>query len=112
MSRFTEAKRNEIATAINSQMKAAAGHMTSFANDVQAVKTKWTAYVATEPDSGELLGAGLEFAAKCQDLVDNNKTKLAHALDVIAAGMVDGEGQPLTRQDVLDIIAEIPAAGE
>lgn len=112
MSRFTEAKRNEIATAISRQMKTAASHMTSFANDVQAVKTKWAAYVATDPDPSELTSAGLEFAAKCVDLVDNNKTRLAHALDVIAAGMVDGEGQPLTRQDVLDIIAEIPAAGE
>lgn len=73
------------------------------------IKSNWDGYVSLESDPAELQASGASFAARSRTMVDLRKADLAHTLDIIAAGMVDAQGNTLTRQDLLDELAAVPA---
>ncbi|MDM4014957.1 hypothetical protein [Roseiconus lacunae] len=109
MSRFDEQKRQKFIETVDVRMSQASSQLAAFSQSVSDVYANWLGYKSLESDQTELTQASVAFAGKARGLVDDRKIALAHALDIIAGGMIDGEGEPLTRQDLLDELAAIPA---
>ena len=110
MSRFDEAQRQQYVLTVEQRMATASSQLASFSQSVQDVYANWLAYKNLETDAAEQLAANDAFATRARTLVDDRKAALAIALDIIAGGMKDGNGDPLTRQDLLDELAAVPAA--
>lgn len=110
MSRFNETKKDEYVRTADQRMAQASQQLAAFSQSVLDVSANWYGYASLETDQAELLSTAVEFRAKNRQLVDDRKTALAHALDVIAGGMANEQGEPLTRQDILDELAAVPAA--
>lgn len=110
MSRFNEAKRLKFIETTEQRMAQAGTHLSAFSQSVFDVYANWQGYRALEADETELAEAFSDFASKSRELVDSRKVNLAHALDIIAGGMVDTDGAPLNRQALLSELAAVPAA--
>ena len=111
MSRFTDTEITTYISNIQGRMTAASNSMGQFNQSVQDVYANWAGYLNAESDASLEAASRVDFAAKARTLVDNNKAGLAMALDIIAGGMLDAEGNPLTRQDLLTEIAAVPSQG-
>ena len=107
MSRFTEAELYEFVNTTDQRMKQASSQLSGFSQSVQDVYANWVGYLQREGDATQMEESRVAFAAKARTLVDERKTALAYALDIIAGGMRDAEGNPLTRQNLLDEIAAV-----
>lgn len=88
-------------------MGQASQQLAGFNQSVLDVYANWSGYTSLEDDTDQLELARVDFAAKARELVDARKAGLAMALDIIAGGMRDGNGDPLTRQALLDEVAAI-----
>lgn len=111
MSRFDQAKRDTFVANVESRMDQASSQLATFSQTVVDVFGNWQQYVALEGDATELEASRVAFASKARALVDARKTNLALALDIIAGGMRDENGDPLTRQDLLDELAAVVIPG-
>jgi len=107
MSRFTEAELYNFVSTTEQRMSQASQQLAAFSQSVQDVYANWLGYTSRETDEAQLLQSQLAFAAKARELVDARKAALAQALDIIAGGMIDVEGNRLTRQDLLDEIKAV-----
>lgn len=107
MSRFLEVKRAKLVETTEQRMTQASQQLAAFNQSVLDIYANWAGYTAIEEDATELESARVDFAAKARELVDARKSGLAQALDIIAGGMRDAEGNPLTRQNLLDEVAAI-----
>lgn len=107
MSRFDEAKRLQFIQTADQRMAQASQQLAGFSQSVADVYANWQGYIQTEIDETELENSRVSFAAKARELVDARKANLAQALDIIAGGMRDSNGDPLTRQDLLDELAAV-----
>jgi hypothetical protein len=107
MSRFTEAELYKFVQTTEQRMEQASQQLAGFSQSVSDVYANWVGYMTRESDEDQLKESRVAFAAKARTLVDDRKAALATALDIIAGGMVDAEGNPLTRQDLLDEIAAV-----
>jgi hypothetical protein len=104
---FTESEKLELAKTTEQRMSQASQQLAAFNQAVLDVYANWSGYVVRETDETKLEAARVRFAAKARELVNARKVGLAQALDVIAGGMLDAEGNPLTRQDLLNELAEV-----
>lgn len=111
MSRFDEAKRLNYLQTVEQRMTQASQQLAGFSQSVQDVYANWQGYVPLEGDATQLEASRVAFAAKARELVDARKMNLALALDIIAGGMKDEQGNPLTRQNLLDELAAIVIPG-
>lgn len=106
-SQFKQIERTEIVRTLLQRLTNAETHIKTFNQQVADAATEWAKYLATNPDTETRNATGLDFAAKSRELVDARKAALAASLDILAASMIDGEGNPLTRQNLLDEIAAV-----
>jgi hypothetical protein len=111
MSRFTDTEISQYISNISGRMSNASSSMGQFNQSVQDVYANWLGYLNAESNESLEAESRVDFAAKARTLVDNNKAGLAIALDIIAGGMMDADGNPLTRADLLAEIAAIPVQG-
>lgn len=108
MSRFSEAELLNHITEVERRMDQAKQQMLSFSSSVtEGVYPRWAKYVGLENDSNALEASRVVFANKARDMVDECLPSLAAALDIIAGGMRNSEGEPLTRQDLLNELAAV-----
>ena len=107
MSRFLEVKRSRLVDTTDQRMTQASQQLAAFNQSVLDIYANWAGYTAIEADAAELEAARVDFAAKTRELVDSRKAGLAQALDIISGGMRNAEGNPLTRQNLLDEIAAV-----
>lgn len=108
MSRFSEAELLNHITEVDRRMDQAKLQMLSFTSSVtEGVYPRWAKYVGLETDADSLEASRVVFASKARDMVDECLPTLAAALDIIAGGMRDDEGEPLARQDLLDELAAV-----
>lgn len=108
MSRFDQAELLNHINEVDRRMDQAKQQMLSFASSVtEGVYPRWSKYVALEDDTESLEASRTVFAGKARTLVDECKPSLAAALDIIAGGMRNSEGEPLTRQDLLNELAAV-----
>lgn len=107
MSRFLEVKRSKLVDTTEQRMAQASQQLAAFSQSVLDVYANWAGYTAIEADAAELEAARVDFAAKARELVDSRKAGLAQALDIIAGGMRDAQGNPLTRKALLDEVAAV-----
>lgn len=108
MSRFSEAELLNHITEVDRRMDQAKQQMLSFASSVtEGVYPRWAKYVGLESDADSLEASRVVFASKSRTLVDECKGSLAASLDIIAGGMRNSEGEPLTRQDLLNELAAV-----
>ena len=107
MSRFTEAELYKFVQTTEQRMEQANQQLAGFSQSVQDVYANWVGYLTREGDEDKLEASRVAFAAKARTLVDAQKAAFATALDIIAGGMRDSEGNPLTRKDLLDEIAAV-----
>lgn len=113
MSRFSEAELLNHISEVDRRMGQAKDQMLAFTSSVtQGVYPRWSKYVGLESDTDSLEASRGVFAAKARTLVDECKVSLAAALDIIAGGMRDSEGEPLTRQDLLNELAAVVVTQE
>lgn len=109
MSRFTESKRLTYIANTEQRMAQASQQLAGFSQAVLDVYANWVGYLQLEQDVDAVAESRAEFAVKARELVDSQKAAFAVALDIIAAGMRDAEGNPLTRSDLLAEIQLVPA---
>jgi len=108
VSRFDQAELLNHVSEVDRRMDQAKQQMLSFTSSVtEGVYPRWAKYVGLESDSDSLDASRVVFAAKARTLVDECKVSLAAALDIIAGGMRDAEGNAMTRQDLLDELAAV-----
>lgn len=108
MSRFSEAELLRHISEVDSRMDQAKQQMLSFTSSVtEGVYPRWVKYVGLESDADSLEASRVVFADKARTLVDECKLPLAAALDIIAGGMRNAEGEPLTRQDLLNELSNV-----
>lgn len=108
MNRFNQADLLIHIAEVDKRMIQAKRQMLDFASSItQGVYSRWTKYIEVEPDSAALEASREVFAAKARDMVDECLIPLAAALDIIAGGMRDTDGEPLTRQDLLDELSAV-----
>lgn len=106
--RFSQAELLNHINEVDRRIDQAKQQMLSFSSSVvDGVYPRWSKYVQLENDPDTLEDSRVEFANKARILVDECKPSLAAALDIIAGGMRDENGNPLTRQDLLDELASI-----
>lgn len=104
-SAINEAQRGaEILAAANDQANAAKS-LDSFLSLVASSKSRRLAYEALEDDATRLEATRADIASRVRSLVDAKKTALKTTLSDLASVMRDGNGDPLTLQDLLDEIA-------
>lgn len=86
----------------------------AYDNFIQTVKSQlnlWREYQATSPPADELAETGQVFAANAASFLSEERMKeLAHAMDIITAGIPNPADptQTLTRQFVIDYLATVP----
>jgi hypothetical protein len=107
MSRFTEAELYNFVNTTDQRMSQASQQLAGFSQSVQDVYANWVGYVTRETNETQLAESRVAFATKARALVDSRKAAFAAALDIIAGGMMDAQGNPLTRQNLLDEIAAV-----
>ena len=106
---FKDAKKYQFLTNVEQRQNQTQQQFLSACQSTFDVYANWQGYVANETVTADRDVSYLEFAAANRELVDAVKTNLAYALDVIAGGCVDVNGDPLSRQDLLDELAAVPA---
>ena len=107
MSRFDEAKLLNFLNTTEQRMSQSSQQLAGFSQSIQDVYANWLGYVELETDAIALEASRAAFAQKARELVDARKASLASALDIIAGGMQDANGDPLTRQNLLDELAAV-----
>lgn len=107
MSIFVESDKFDYVKTTGQRMTQASQQLGAFNQAVLDVYANWSGFVSLESDAEKLESARGDFAVKARALVNERKAGLAQALDIIAGGMRDAEGNPLTRQNLLDEIAAV-----
>lgn len=109
---FKDAKKLNFLTTVEQRQKQTQQQFLAACQATGDVYANWLGYKANEADSAAIAATSLEFATANREMIDAVKGQLALALDIIAGGTVDGEGNPLTRQDLLDEVAAMPTAAQ
>lgn len=107
MSRFIEAKRLSYITTIEQRIRTADAHTEGLCVAVNDVYANWLGYHQTGDAESELAAATAHFAGLTEQFVTSRAAGLAQAFDIIAGGMRDPQGNPRTRQYLLDLIAAV-----
>lgn len=106
--KFVEAQKIQKLQTLMARMGQAVQNMASFNQGILDCAAIWQGYAAIEDDAESLSATSNRFAASTRESFDAQKTGFALSLDILASRMLDGQGQPLTRDALLGELATVP----
>lgn len=106
MSKFDDVKQKKYLETLQQRMVQVKNTNSALLQALRDARANWAGYAALEADSTELEAAFASYSADIAVMWADAKVELAEALDILAGGLLDGQGQQKTRAD---LIAEIAA---
>lgn len=110
MSDLLEAEKREHLDELRRRMKQAKEQFENAYATAADLKRRWDAYAELETDPARLQATAADYSARIRGFIDDpkcGKAPMAMLLDLLAHRIVDSEGEPLTRQDLLNELAAV-----